>query len=334
MHGRRKGTRPSGVELQEELQQGAAAAELIRKALQLRKQTLIYPLDTSFREKYLVVERALETNPDEYTLWAFRREVFLLRCEHDSPETVLSLWKEELFLTTRALQRHPKAYPAWQHRLWLLEDAEVANHIPSEARLEAIKSEQKLSQYMLFKDGRNFHGWAHRMRVKSVLISVLPEHESQLEREELAFVEEKINDDFSNYSAWHHRSVLLPKVHDQSSEVFLTEELDYVRQAFYTEPNVQSAWFYHRWLLAGAPARRMKAHVQTRLLEDELMACNELLEIEPEAKYALQTKAQLLLQLKRGMEAEAVIDDLERMDPMRKGYYRYLRGQCHISYQA
>lgn len=313
MHGRRKGTRPSGAELQEELQQAAAAAELIRKALELRKQTLVYPLDSSFREKYLDVERALETNPDEYTLWAFRREVFLLKSEHESPETVLALWKEELFLTTRALQRHPKAYPAWQHRLWLLEDAQVARHIPFEARLEAIKNEQKLSAYMLFKDGRNFHGWAHRMRVKSVLTSVMPDHQPQLEREELAFVEEKINDDFSNYSAWHHRSVLLPKVHDHSSQAFLTEELDYVRQAFYTEPNVQSAWFYHRWLLAGAPARRKKAQVQTRLLEDELIACNELLEIEPDAKYALQTKAQLLLQLKRGTEAKVVIDALEKM---------------------
>ncbi|CAN8065476.1 unnamed protein product [Agarophyton chilense] len=327
MHGVRRGVRPTAAEHQRELEKAAVCADLIHDALQLRNTPLITPLDASFFNQYHVVERALETNPDEYSLWAFRRRVLLCKCQYESIDSILRAWKEELVLTTRALQRHPKAYPAWQHRLWLLQDSELAQHIPSQQRLEAIQSEWKLSAYMLSKDARNFHGWAHRMRVRSVLTSVMPEKESQLEQEELLFAESKINDDFSNYSAWHHRSLLLAKVGDRSSPNFLTDELQYVKQAFYTEPNVQSAWFYHRWLLAGAPARTEKAKVQRQVLEDELQACNELLDIEPEARYALQTKAQLLIQLKRPNEAEAVLDDLERLDPMRKGYYRYLRAK-------
>ncbi|KAI0565615.1 Geranylgeranyl transferase type-2 subunit alpha [Gracilaria domingensis] len=313
MHGVRKGARPSASEQQRELERAASCAELIRKALQLRSASLNPPLDKHFYDQYHVVERALETNPDEYSLWAFRRDVLLCRIEYESADLILRAWKEELFLTTRALQRHPKAYPAWQHRLWLLEDSKLAEHLPSEVRSEAIQNEWKLSAYMLSKDGRNFHGWAHRMRVRCALTSAIPEKQSNLEREELAFAENKINDDFSNYSAWHHRSVLLPVVHDRCSANFLTNELQYVKQAFYTEPNVQSAWFYHRWLLAGAPARRKKAQVHREVLEDELEACNELLDIEPEARYALQTKAQLLIHLERGHEAEEVLDDLERL---------------------
>ena len=83
------------------------------------------------------------------------------------------------------------------------------------------------------------------------------------------FTTEKINANFSNYSAWHFRSKLLRELPEGSIEkVFshiccnlvpskclssgmlhfeeLSSELEFVRQAFFTEPNDQSGWFYHR----------------------------------------------------------------------------------------
>lgn len=311
MHGIRRGSRPSTEALQQERERSKFLADLIRRALVIRNTPLQLPLNEEFENKYTVVQRAVEANPDEYTLWAFRREVLIAKCRTSSP--IDNEWKSELELTTRALQRHPKAYPAWQHRLWLMSDRLMTSQISLALWESALKEEQMLSAFMLSKDGRNFHGWAHRMRVRAILESKSPAKQISILKKELGFVEEKINDDFANYSAWHHRSVLLPQIHTQGPDLFLADELQFVRQAFYTEPDVQSAWFYHRWLLAGAPARGKKAVVVDGLLNEELSACEELLSIEPEARYALQTKVQILSQLGRDCEALEALDVLERI---------------------
>jgi geranylgeranyl transferase type-2 subunit alpha len=73
--------------------------------------------------------------------------------------------------------------------------------------------------------------------------------------EELQFTTEKINENFSNYSAWHNRSALLSELYRNETggkEIVqgrLEEEFDLVKNSFFTDPNDQSAWFYYSWLL-------------------------------------------------------------------------------------
>lgn len=311
MHGVRRGARPSTEVLQQQRERSNFQADLIRRALAFRNSLQKPILDADFDKNYDVVQRAVESNPDEYTLWAFRKEVLLKRCE--SQPIIDEEWKAELQLTSVALQRHPKAYPAWQHRLWLLADRTITSNISPELWNASLNEERKLSAYMLSKDGRNFHGWAHRMRVHSIFQSKSPGEEKHMWIKEAQFVEGKINDDFANYSAWHHRSVLLPQIHAEGPAMFLADEMQYVRQAFYTEPDVQSAWFYHRWLLSGAPARGKKATVVDGLLEEELATCEELLSLEPNARYALQTKVHILIKLGRQSETTGALDLLEKI---------------------
>jgi geranylgeranyl transferase type-2 subunit alpha len=68
------------------------------------------------------------------------------------------------------------------------------------------------------------------------------------------FSDEKVNENFSNYSAWHYRSSLLARTHPDPEgrlpmdEATLAKELDLATNAFYTDPEDQSAWFYTSWL--------------------------------------------------------------------------------------
>ena len=54
---------------------------------------------------------------------------------------------------------------------------------------------------------------------------------------------------FSNYSAWHYRSKLLPKVHGADDgdeyEQQLRSELELLRSAFFTAPEDQSVRLSH-----------------------------------------------------------------------------------------
>lgn len=312
MHGVRRERTFSRSELERHYKESARVADVIRRALVLRRTPLQRPLGDEFLRQYNLVDSALLTNPDEYTLWTFRREVLLLTTESASESNVESLWKKELLLTARALHNHPKAYPAWQHRLWLLQDHTLCERLPDKVQENTVSEEEILTRQMLMKDPRNFHTWAHRMRIRAIIASHKPQQSHQLERNELSFVEEKINEDFANFSAWHHRSVLLPHVGETSNDTvqLIRDELHYVRQAFYTDPDVQSVWFYHRWLLAGAPVRGAQATLEPQILTDELDACNELLELEPEAKYVLQTKSHILQLLARHGEAYQCLEKL------------------------
>ncbi len=283
MHGVRRGRRLQGEAAEAERERARIEADLLRKALAERQVDRVGAWRTT--------AAAVETNPDEYSLWAFRRS-YLLEVE----ENFEDLWAAELTLTMRALKRHPKAYPAWEHRLWLLGAGSA--RVDSATRAQRLAEEEKLSAGMLGLDARNFHGWTHRMHVRALSgKSTVPEMQKELE-----FVTSKINADFANYSAWHMRSKILPLVREVGPEL-LAEELEFVRQAFYTEPDVQSAWFYHRWLLAGMPGSHGRVSVGEDLWVRELKACDELLELEPEARWVLHAKAHILTHLRRNEDA-------------------------------
>jgi len=106
-------------------------------------------------------------------------------------------------------------------------------------------------------------------------------------KEEFEFTTKKIEENFSNYSAWHQRSAILPSLFNSKDELFnaLQLEFELVQNAFYTEPSDQSAWFYLRWLVTkSCELLANDSTLKNQILETELKKCKELLEIEPNSK--------------------------------------------------
>uniref|UniRef100_T1PHW6 Geranylgeranyl transferase type-2 subunit alpha n=1 Tax=Musca domestica TaxID=7370 RepID=T1PHW6_MUSDO len=194
----------------------------------------------------------LQRNPDVSTLWNIRRECILAKVkkikeEEVTPEKeaiqeehILQVFETEMSLTEQCLLVNPKSYNIWHHRMWLLEQSPKANW----------QREVMLCNKYLKMDERNFHTWDYKRYV--VEKAQVPKEE------ELDFCTEKIKVNFSNYSSWHHRSLLLPALYPYEgdakpkrpmSEEKLKEELEMVLTAAFTDPYDSSAWFYQRWLL-------------------------------------------------------------------------------------
>ncbi|PIM98297.1 Protein geranylgeranyltransferase type II, alpha subunit [Handroanthus impetiginosus] len=214
MHGR-----PRKAPTQEEQKASSLKAAKLRE---LQSQVLHFHHNKIYTKEAIELSaKLLESNPEHYTF--------------DS-ETIQSILDEELRVVENALKKNFKSYGAWHHRKWVLSKG----HSSTDKELKLLGKFQKL-------DSRNFHAWNYRRFITA--LKKIPDEE------ELQYTTNMIYDNFSNYSAWHNRSVLLSKLLDkqekgyQDKENVLGEEYEFVRNALFTDPDDQSGWFYHLWLL-------------------------------------------------------------------------------------
>lgn len=231
MHGRpRKPLKPEEEE--------ASAAEAAKLA-PLQSQLLENHRQKNYDKEALEVSaKVLEMNPDLYTAWNYRKlavEHYLKESPSDS-ESIRAILNEELRVAETALRHNVKSYGAWYHRKWILSKGQSS----TDHELRLLGKFQKL-------DARNFHAWNYR-RFVAALMNIS-------EETELKYTTDTIDTNFSNYSAWHNRSALLAKLLNKKAEGYfpvekvLNEEFELVHQAIFTDPDDQSGWFYHFWLL-------------------------------------------------------------------------------------
>ncbi|XP_058495378.1 geranylgeranyl transferase type-2 subunit alpha [Solea solea] len=216
-------------------------------------------------EALQLTQQLLSSNPDFATLWNYRREILMHQETVKDEDEVQKLYEAELSFLESCLKANPKSYGCWHHRCWV--SARLPR--PDWAR------ELSLCDLCLSVDDRNFHCWDYRRLV--VKMSGVPVDQ------ELEFTDRLIGSNFSNYSSWHYRSTLLPLLHPESPEApspclkapqtspppspqtqshrvceeQLLKEYELVQNAFFTDPNDQSAWFYYRWLLGRAERDEM-----------------------------------------------------------------------------
>ena len=300
-------------------------------------------------ESLAATAKVLGINCEMTTLWNFRRETLRALLPEGGADARRAACEREFKLTQECLGINPKSYPVWHHREWVMQWGECTWQ-------HAV--DLKLTAKLLTLDERNFHCWTYRRFVAKV--AGVPAEA------ELKFTSDKVNSNFSNYSAWHYRSKLLPRIHPAGAETLeptLNEELQLLRSAFYISPEDQSAWFYHRWLLAqlakargaaaGAAAGAEEggaggadggaagasaggaasvfAGVDAAVLEGELAAVRELLELEPGCKWPLLASALLAQALGRPAEARLSLEECKSVDPPRTRYYDHLLAQLSPS---
>lgn len=185
-----------------------------------------------------MTSQVLQANPDIHTLWNIRREC-VLAMSMESPDDQDKLWSKEVELTQQCLMSNPKSYGAWHHR----------NYSLNQMSCPPWQQELALCDKFLSMDERNFHCWDYRQ--------IAAKKAGQTPEKELEFTMERINSNFSNYSAWHYRSKLLPLAFPNSDskrcqpieESVHHQELDLVQNAAFTDPDDSSAWLYHTWLV-------------------------------------------------------------------------------------
>ncbi|KAI4337587.1 hypothetical protein L6164_015984 [Bauhinia variegata] len=231
MHGRpRKAPKPED------------AAALSAKAEKLRSLQSQFLANHHYRiytkEALEISAKLLEINPESYTAWNYRKlavEHFLSQ-SHSDLDSVKSIFDEELKVVENALRQNFKSYGAWHHRKWVLSK-----------EYSSIDKELRLLERFQKADPRNFHAWNYRRFVAELL--------KRSDEDELKYTEDVIGANFSNYSAWHNRSILLSKLLRERREGYcpkekaLSEEYEHVHNALFTDPDDQSGWFYHLWLL-------------------------------------------------------------------------------------
>lgn len=167
--------------------------------------------------------------------------------------------------------------------------------------------------------------------------------------DDVAFTKEKISENFSNYSALHHRMKLFRKRTFASAKDVgdaLFREIEMVCDAVYTEPDDQSSWLYARWMFEWAldmhesfeteeTGRINMFETKGPMLASYRMivnACKELVAVEGDLKWPMLTEYFLLeltclkKELRGRCDEETtrmthLLDRLKTVDPMHATYY-------------
>jgi len=280
-------------------------------------------------EAFDLTTQLIRSNPELYTVWNYRRDIMTHGLfPTKTPGEINAILASDLQLTLSALKHHPKVYWIWNHRRWCLQNTPDGpgsdDGSPDRQGWKRVNWARELAvvEKMLDADARNFHAWDYRRYV----VASAPDRRSELA--ELAYTTQKIEANFSNFSAWHQRSKLLGALWargEMTSPEVKDGEFELIKHAMYSDPNDQSIWLYHRWLIGPGD--------DAVVLKREIGVIEELLEIEPDSKWCMESLVHYKRLLVRHEPHEAdthktsclaLLEKLGRVDPMRRRRYEEL----------
>ena len=328
-------------------------------------------------DTFQATSKLLTQNPEYYTVWNYRRRILqdvvsreLSSSDKANDEAkaedgdlaaaqqagltlpqqeIALLIKEDLQFLIPLLRQYPKCYWIWNHRSWLL--ATATKHLPTHSAVELWKGELGLVSKMLALDSRNFHGWGYR---RDTVAEIERLSGKSMVESEFEYTTKMIQTNLSNFSAWHNRSQLIPRLlverHASSEErkKLLDDEFELITRALYTDPYDQSLWFYHQYLMATLdPSNAQVTAVlepcsnddRLHYLEQELDSIREMLDGAEDCKYiyqALLDYAGRYIEVDAGnkkvttAEMSGWLSELKKIDPLRDGRWRDLERKMKL----
>jgi len=217
----------------------------------------------------------LQRNPKAYAAWTHRKWAIRYWIKKGSCKESKTLLESEITLCSEFLCHDERNFHCWNYRRFIV--AAIAFSLISE---NVFSSDYNQSNVNIDIDGS--WGFASPSNSFSLIgpqialeiddsnsnyfnLITLEQRRSILETE-WEFTLEKIRKNFSNYSAFHYRSIILPlilqtRIEDKNlacNDIYqiilalVKEELDLVQNAIFTEPDDQSSWWYHRFIVIWA----------------------------------------------------------------------------------
>ncbi|KAG7341153.1 protein prenyltransferase alpha subunit repeat-containing protein [Nitzschia inconspicua] len=294
-------------------------------------------------DKILETERgltqaALQRNPKSYGTWFHRKWIL----QTIKPVVVEAILKEELALTTLFLSLDERNFHCWNYRRFVVAcmagnwngdwDVPIHKNATTTETTTMTSTNKLMGPQVLPSKGT---GWDSSTILPETLTHTIPQ---ALLRSEFEFTANKIKDNFSNFSAFHYRSQLLDFVvlsddddYDDQEDSLL-QEFQLIEDAICTEPDDQTAWWYHAILLDKldgklSPSVKMKVAEQADLFR-------ELLEDSPDGGKWISLgllRVLTLLDSKTGddsiLEQQALLRRLMTIDPDRMGRYQTMINQ-------
>jgi geranylgeranyl transferase type-2 subunit alpha len=302
----------------------------------------------------------LKQNPEYYTIWNHRRRVLSALFASDSTDQSSTpsaeLIQNDLQLTFVLLRQYPKCYWIWNHRNWLLDTAEA--QLGSDAGRQLWAGELQLVNKMLGADSRNFHAWGYRRlvtaQIERLAIRADETAPSKLTEAEFKYTTSMVQANLSNFSAWHHRSKIMPRLlkeRDAGTEArraLLDSELELICEAINTDPFDQSIWFYHQYLMSTLSpdcppddqiVQDLSNSDRERYYEFEIQYIRDILEDEEDCKWiyeGLLSLAPAYLKVESGTklftteDMRSWLEQLKRLDPLRRGRWEELGQRLDI----
>ncbi|KAG7661288.1 BET4 [[Candida] subhashii] len=331
--------------------------QLTNYILQLRDN------DTYTQDAFNDTTNLLILNPEFYTIWNYRREILLHLYKSDQGkvndiDTYAQVLTDDLQFVLSQLKKYPKCYWIWNHRSWCLFELVEIDRVSWAYEFGVVSK-------LLEMDQRNFHGWQYRrFVVENIEREAIKKTEPgkgniallKINLDEFAYTTSKVQKDFSNFSAWHNRAKLIPKVYDlvhsltdgipeeyqeqcqlfQDSFSILQHDLDMIKTGIYMSPEDTSVWSYLYWLLTDEFFMKGYKEVGSylKVLEQQVEEISELNELEKEDHNGIDNiwclKSIIFIKaLIQREKNEPILTDyikeslktLTEIDPLRKGRY-------------
>ena len=154
----------------------------------------------------------------------------------------------EIKLCDKMLMADERNFHCWNYRSWVI-NTQLDQYDEIE-KAQASKAKESKNA-----DEKETEG-ASKKKSEEIKAYVASEMKMKKLKQEFEMTTGMIEKNFSNFSAWHYRSKLMLKIHKKNGSQYkipldlIKEELDKIKHAIFTEPNDQSPWNDHRWLVS------------------------------------------------------------------------------------